>query len=34
MLHHRQSNINVDPEIFNMAFEGNVITANSQVVIL
>ena len=30
MLHHRQSSVNVDPEIFNMTFEGNVPTANCE----
>ena len=32
MLHHRQSCVSVDPEIFDTAFEGSVIIANSQVV--
>ena len=31
MLHHRQSCVSVDPEIFDMAFEGNVMIASSQV---
>ena len=34
MLHHRESSVSVGPKIFDMAFEGNVMTANSQVVIL
>ena len=34
MLHHRQSCVSVDPEIFDTAFEGSVIIANSQVVFL
>ena len=34
MLHHRQSCVDVDPDIFDMAFEGNVMIANSQVVLI
>ena len=34
MLHHRQSSVNVDPVIFDMAFVGKVMIINSQVVIL
>ena len=34
MLHHRQSSISVDPKIFDMTFQGNVMNANSQVVVL
>ena len=34
MLRHRQSCVNVDPETFDTAFEGNVMLANYQVVFL
>ena len=34
IFNHRQSSVNVDPDIFNMAFEGNIMNADSQVVFL
>ena len=34
MLYHRQSSVNVDHDIFDMTFEGNVMIANSQMVIV
>ena len=34
VLRHRQSCVSADPDIFYMAFEGNVILANYQVVFL
>ena len=34
MLRHRQGVVNINPETFDMAFERNVMTANSQVLIL
>ena len=34
MLCHRQGSVNVNPEAFDMAFERNIMTANSQMAIL
>ena len=34
MLCHRQGSVNVNPEAFDMAFERNIMTANSQMAVL
>ena len=34
MLCHRQGSVNVNPEAFDVAFEGNIMTANPQIIIL
>ena len=34
IFYHRQSSVSIDPEIFNMAFEGNIMNSDSQEVFL